>query len=187
MGNVPPMRVALILLLCAAAVTAPAAGPPARLSPPFAIQRAGAPALPLSRYRGKVVALTFIQTTCPHCQNLTRVLNSIAREYAPRGVQFLECAFNDAAVALLPAFVQQFQPAFPIGWATDESVRAYLGYTAGNNRLLYVPHMVFLDRRGFIRADHPGEGPFFQDPEKNIRAQLDALLKPAPANAGAKK
>jgi hypothetical protein len=40
--------------------------------------------------------------------------------------------------------------------------------------------MVFLDRAGVIRADYPGEGAFFSEADKNIRAQLEKMLKVTP-------
>ena len=179
------MRFAIPALICAAAL-AGAAGENERPSPAFFIQITGEPAaapLRLEQYRGKIVALVFIHTTCSHCQNLTVLLKPIATYYAPRGVQFLECAFNENARNLLPEFIQRFQPPFPVGWNSDAAVHAYLGRSIIDQRPLYVPHMVFLDRRGIIRADYPGEDAFFHNPDVNIRAQLDSLLKagaPAP-------
>jgi hypothetical protein len=34
-----------------------------------------------------------------------------------------------------------------------------------------------------IRSDYPGESPFFQNPDTNIRAELDKLLKAGAATA----
>ena len=141
----------------------------------------------LSQYKGKVVALAFIYTTCPHCQHLTGVLNQIAKDYSARGVQVLECAFNADAVQTMPEFLQRFAPQFSAGYATRASVLSYLQYSTDDPRPLYVPHMVFLDRTGVIRGDYPGEGPFFQDPDGNIRKELDKMLQgPTPARAAAK-
>jgi len=166
-----------ILLLAALANAADTARP----SPPFTIQRVGAPPLQLSQYKGKVVALAFISTSCSHCQQLTTELNLVARDYAARGVQFLECAFNPDAITALPEFLQRFAPPFPVGYSSNPEVMAYLQANAA--RPLYVPHMVFLDRAGVIRADFPAEDSFFQNANGNIHAQLDKML-PAP---GAKK
>ena len=131
-----PMRtaflpiVALLPIVGLAALTAaaqPAAQPVAKPSPLLAIQRPGSPAIQLSQYRGKVVLLAFIHTTCPHCQDLTRELIPIAREYEARGVQVVECAFNLNAGQLVTAFIQQFQPPFPVGWTDNDTVMGYLG------------------------------------------------------------
>ncbi len=162
------------VLMCAAVLVA--ADQP-RVSPPFAIQMVGAPAVQLQQYRGKIVLLAFIHTTCPHCQALTNVLNPIARDYTRKNVQFVECAFNDFAQMLVPKFIQQFQPLFPVGYSTSEAVKNYLGIAIMDQRPFYVPHLVFLDSRGMIRGDYPGESSFFQNPDVNIRAQLDRLLK----------
>jgi peroxiredoxin len=148
----------------------------ARPSPPFEILRLGGPALRVSQYRGKIVALAFIETTCPHCQELTGTLKSIVRDYTVRGVAVLECAFDDGAKEGLPEFQQRFDPPFPVGWNTRAAVMSYLQYNILDPRPLYVPHIVFIDRGGTIRADFPGEDMFFRDPNASIRAELEKLL-----------
>jgi hypothetical protein len=94
-------------------------------------------------------------------------------------VQFLECAFNEDAPTALPEFLKQFAPPYPVGWGTTASVMAYLQRALADGRPMYVPQMVFLDRGGVIRAEFPGEDPFFQDAAANIRKQLEKMLKPA--------
>src|SRR5712671_2754336 len=106
---------ACAILACSAALAADTARP----SPAFTITRTGAAPLTLSQYRGKVVALAFIYTSCSHCQQLTTELNLIAREYQPRGVQILECAFNGDAIPTMPEFLQRFEPSFPVGYSTQ--------------------------------------------------------------------
>ena len=179
------------ILLATLPCIAPAAES-SRPSPAYIIQRLGAPPIQLSQYRGKIVALAFIHTTCTHCQQLTTELNLLAREYTPRGVQFLECAFNEDAVTALPEFLQRYSPPFPVGWGSTASVMAYLQRTLTDGRPMYVPQMVFLDRAGVIRGEFPGEDLFFQNAPANIRTQLEKMLKPeapvkAPAKAAAKK
>jgi hypothetical protein len=101
----------------------------------------------------------------------------------------LECAFNGGAEQLVPQFIQQFQPPFPVGWSNDAAVRAFLQFSVMDTKMFYVPHMVFLDRKGMIQADYPGESTaFYQNPDTNIRAELDQLLKAETATtAGTKK
>jgi thiol-disulfide isomerase/thioredoxin len=180
------IRFTSLLLAAGAAFVAVAADQPARQSPAFIIHQAGGVELPVAKFRGKVVMLAFIHTTCPHCQDFTRLVNPIAQEYAPKGVQFLECAFNQGAAELVQPFVAQFHQPYPVGWADDAAVRAYLGYSFIDTRPMYVPHVVFLDKRGMIRSDYPGESKFFQNPLVNVRAELDKLLA-APAESAKKK
>jgi thiol-disulfide isomerase/thioredoxin len=163
-----------LLLVCAALL--PAAQPPQPR--PFSILRPnnGKP-LDLASYRGKVVALIFISTTCPHCQAFTKELVPLAKEYASRGVQFLECAVNPDAAESVAGFVQQYQPPFPVGYNTQAAVDEFLQRSAMFT--FYVPHVAFLNRRGAIVGDYLGESDFMKNPATNTRAELDKLLKAA--------
>ena len=141
----------------------------------FAISMTNGAQTLLSQYAGKVVVLAFISTTCPHCQHTTQLLSAMQREYASRGVQMLAAAFNPDAPVLVPNFIQQFQPTFPVGYATRDAVLEY--EQASLAKPNYVPDLIFIDRHRVIREQHMGDEPFFQDQEKNIRGVLDMLLK----------
>jgi len=57
---------------------------------------------------------------------------------------------------------------------------------------LMMPQLVVIDRKGVIRYQYPGNDPFFENEEKNLREILLPLLKqgtaaPAKAKAAAKK
>ena len=43
----------------------------------------------LSQYRGKVIALEFIFTTCPHCQAASRVMSRMQNDFSSRAFQAL--------------------------------------------------------------------------------------------------
>ena len=134
----------------------------------------------LSQYSGKVVVVIFLYTTCPHCQHTTQILSGIQKEYGDRGLQILGAAFNPNAPDLVPGFIQQFRPVFPVGFAERESVEEYLQQPPGKPS--YVPQMVFIDRGRTIREQHTGSDDFFKDQEKNIRTLVESLLK-EPATA----
>ncbi len=144
-------------------------------SPPLVIPQLHGAAININQFKGKVVALAFIDTTCPHCQRLTGLLNDFSKQFANKPVQFLACAFNDGAQALLPKFMLDFQPKFPVGYCTREVVLNYLTYPV--LQPLYVPHMVFLDRSGIVRGDYLGESEFMSHPDTNIPMEIDRLLK----------
>lgn len=154
-----------ILPLVAAAVPRP--------SPEFVIKGAGSQTL-LSQYKGKVVLLMFMFTTCPHCQVSTQMLSGIQKEYAARGVQVLGVAFNEGAPLLVAEFNRRFQPTFPVGSAPRDAVLDYLKHAPQDP--FSVPMFLFIDKQGVIRAQHEGGAAFFAEQEKNTRAQLDSML-----------
>jgi thiol-disulfide isomerase/thioredoxin len=163
-----------VFLLLATSVAVWAADLP-RKCPEFAVHLADGKDLPLSQLHGKVVALAFISTTCPHCQHYTQTLSAIQKDYAPHGVQILATAFNDGAQSLLPAFLAQFHPAFPVGWDDRVSALAFMQISILNQG--YVPKIVFIDRAGNIQKQFEGQDGFFTDPDKNTRTVLDEMLK----------
>ena len=172
----------VLAFLLGMAVMAPAAPLP-RPSPDFAVRLSPSGQVSPAQYKGKLVLLAFILTTCPHCQHTTGILSSLQREYGPRGLQVLAAAFNPMANMLVPDFVKQFQPAFPVGYAERLDVLGYLDHS--EQLQMYVPVLVFIDRAGMIRHQYLGDDPFQQNQEKNMRDTIETLLK-EPA-AGSKK
>ena len=160
---------ALFFVLVASAQQVP------RRAGEFAISAADGNQILLSQYSGKVVVLAIMFTTCPHCQHTSQILSGIQKEYADRGLQIVGAFFNDNGLQLIPGFVQQFKPAFPVGYATREQVNEYLQHAPG--KPTYVPELIFVDRNRQIRAQYTGSDDFFKDQEKNIRALVESLLK----------
>jgi peroxiredoxin len=106
----------------------------------------------LSQYRGKVVALEFIFTTCPHCQVASKVMSKFQREYGPQGFQAIDVAVNDNADLLVENFVKDYQVAFPVGWMSKDQMISFMGFKDGR---FVVPQMVLIDRKGNIRYQTP--------------------------------
>ena len=152
-----------------------------RPAPELAIQMPDGSQTLLSKYRGKVVCLALVFTTCPHCQKTSGLLGQLQKEYAPKGVQVLEAAFNDNAASLVPAFNAQFvRGAYPVGSLERNTVLEFLQLPVMAQ--FYVPILVFVDRKGTIVAQHIGDEEFFRNQDVSIRAAIESLLK-APAAA----
>jgi peroxiredoxin len=143
----------------------------------WAIQTVNGKPIQLSSYRGKVVVLAFILTTCPHCQKTVGVLSGLQPKYAPLGVQILASAAEANAKSAVPGFVQTFHPLFPVGYNDDaEKLLAFWQYTRAQIPLM--PIVLLIDRQGNIRFQHDGhDEKFFADQEQNFRHELDELLK----------
>jgi thiol-disulfide isomerase/thioredoxin len=153
-----------------------------RKAPELAVQLVSGQQLLLSQFRGKVLMIDFVHTTCPHCQNASTIVERLYKEYGPNGFQPVGVAFNDNASLLVPDFVKMLGLTYPVGVASNDTVHEYLQHSYAEP--LYVPQMVFVDRTGMIRAQHGGIGDDFLrgDIEQHIRDQIEALLKEPAAN-----
>lgn len=144
-----------------------------RRSPELVITLTNGRQLLLSQFSGKVVALAFIHTTCPHCQAATKVLAQMENEFGARGFQVLEVAFNDGAAMLLPDFIKENRVNFPVGVGTSQDLYAYLDSPP---KATMLPQLFLIDRKGVIRGYYPGNDPLFQNAEVNLRAEIEKLL-----------
>ncbi len=182
------MRILVLTLFSVFSLSAAPAALPPRVSPELTMERYGGAPFRLSQFAGKVIALAFIHTSCNHCQDLTRLLVPIQKEYQARNVVIVECAFNDDAGMTMAPFFKVFQPNFPVGYTNEPSVKSFLKWDDKKDGILMIPHMVFIDARGMITADHGENGFFGANTNNNIHAVLDQMLgKPAPPAAAKKK
>lgn len=142
----------------------------------------------LANYRGKVVVVEFLSTTCPACQDCAKLLNRLAPEYGPKGVQFAGVAINKGAAYLAPEFAKRLELSFPVGAVEEDTGREFLQLSVMNPFM--VPHVAFIDRQGNIQAQRGGdEQGFFAAKETIIRSEIAKLLaaKPPAASSGKKK
>lgn len=131
----------------------------------------------LSQYRGKVVALEFIFTTCPHCQAATKVMNRLQQEYGPRGLQVIDVAVNQNADLLVENFAKDFQTNFPVGWTPSGEMLSFMGFSMAARYV--VPQLVLIDRNGYIHYQTPATEDERWDSlmkEDAIRQHIEELL-----------
>jgi peroxiredoxin len=167
------MRALTIATLVLAAGSLWAAQIP-RQSPDFTIQLPNGKQIKISDYRGKVLGLTFILTTCPHCQKTTQLWDDIYPELAPKGLAVVEAALNENPD--IGSFVAQFKVPFPVGTASVLPALDYIQWPKDKRPL--VPFLVFIDRNGVIRAQYTGVDEAFFDAqqEQHMRDEAEKLL-----------
>ncbi len=137
----------------------------------------------LSQLKGKVIALEFLLTTCPHCQNASALLEKMYKEFGPKGFQPVGVAFNDMAVLLVPDYVKQLGLTYPVGVASREEVTTYIQHPLAE--MLWVPQLLFIDKNFVIRGQYTGTDDFFKNEEANMRNTIQKLLsEPAKGNGG---
>ncbi len=129
----------------------------------------------LSTYRGKVILLAFIHTTCIHCQAYTRVLIKMHKDLGP-GFQPIEIAWNEHARMLVPNFVKEFGTDFPVGYnEMYETIMNFMGFSVMDRPV--VPLAVVIDKKGMIRAQSGPQGDANLQDEGKLRELIGDLLK----------
>lgn len=163
----------LLALLPAAALAQSTPGP--RPAPELRFTSHRGQQIRLSAYKGKVVIVEFLLTTCPSCMQAAKLLSKLQTELGPRGFQAVGLAINPGAGAQLNDFAKNHATTFPIGVYADTDARKFM-QVSYMNRLL-MPQLIFVDRKGMIRDQKGGEdASFFANEEKNVRALVSKLM-----------
>jgi thiol-disulfide isomerase/thioredoxin len=147
-----------------------------RKAPELSINFPGKGQQLLSQYRGKVVALEFIFTTCPHCQAASKVMTKFQQEYAARGLQVIDVAVNANADLLVDNFAKEYQVGFPVGWVPQDQMVTFMGFSSAR---FVVPQLVLIDRKGMIHYQTPATEDENWDKlmkEDAIKQHIDELL-----------
>jgi cytochrome oxidase Cu insertion factor (SCO1/SenC/PrrC family) len=155
--------------------------PPLRKAPELTFKLPGGEQKKLSQYRGKVVALEFILTTCPHCQVASKVMTKLQAELGSKGFQALDVAVNTTDEAVIKQFIANQQVGFPVGWVDTGSpmnnimaLMNFMGMTANDRPQM--PQQALIDREGMIRYQTPPQSDFVATEEPTLRARVLELL-----------
>src|SRR6266700_2608341 len=107
----------------------------------------------LKQFKGKVVMLVLMSTTCSDCIAAIDMMNRIQKAFGPRGFQGFAVAVGlDADKKNTKGFIERYRPEFPVGFVTEMPFRelADIGPTARP----YVPIYIFIDKKGTIRFEY---------------------------------
>jgi peroxiredoxin len=146
-----------------------------RPTPEFTVQMPGGKDIKLSDYKGKVVVVEILLTTCSHCQKASQGINKVQRELGAQGMQAIGVAVNEMAQMLVEDYTKQFNLDFPVGWSAREPAVQLLQHPV--MMMMSFPNVVIIDRNGQIRHQFAGGDKFFENEEKNLRDLVLPLLK----------
>ncbi len=164
-----------LAMLCALTALGSLAADIPRQAPAMTFPLVNSGTIDLAKYKGKVVALEFLNTTCPHCQKCSQSLQKMQQEYGPKGFQALGVAINDMAHMVVPDYIRTYGLTYPLGYTHRDKAHEFLQHPT--MLIMYVPQLVFIDKKGIIRSQYPGGDKFYQDEERNMRTQIETLLK----------
>jgi peroxiredoxin len=167
----------ILTFLCATALIFAQGAP--RRAPGFCLVDTSGQWRDLYDYRGKVVIIEFMQTTCPHCASFVPQLSAIAQKYADR-VQILAIALPPDNPKSMIDFVNGHKITYPVLLDMGQVAGSYVRVPN-----LHFPRVYLVDADGMIRGTWE-EGPLAKDifEGNGLGREIDRLLTPsAPAPA----
>ena len=168
-GTVISLLLTAALLISASALSAADAS---RRAPGFSLPDTNQRQYDLADYRGKVVILEFMQTTCPHCAAFADVLEQVQQKYGDRVAIISVVNPPDDQPKVRP-FIAAHKITYPVVFDCGQVAYSYLQTPSFD-----IPHIFLIDRNGGIQEDFgytPATRDIFEG--KGIFSHLDAVLK----------
>ncbi|HXU44998.1 MAG TPA: TlpA disulfide reductase family protein [Thermoanaerobaculia bacterium] len=121
---------------------------PSKASPAkFQMKTLGGKAMGPPDFPGQVVLVDFWATWCGPCQIQARILESIHKDFAGRGVQFLAANVGEPA-ATVEGFLKRKPIPYPVLLDPDD--------VAGNLGVFALPTLLIVDKKGKVAYFEPG-------------------------------
>ena len=157
----------IALLLAASALSAQAP----RKAPSFTLPDVNRKLYDLTDYRGKVVVLEIMSTTCPHCAAFSKVLEQVHKQYAGR-VQVLSIVNPPDGPETMHRHIQTHKTTYPLLF--DSGQVAYTFVLTGQVTL---PRVWIIDPAGMIAKD-VAYGDLTRDffEKRGVFAEIDKVL-----------
>jgi thiol-disulfide isomerase/thioredoxin len=130
----------------------------------------------LQDYRGKVLLIDIMSTTCPHCLLLSTTLEKVKEKYGDK-VQILSVVLPPDNQSTVAKFRAVNRITVPIVCDQGQMTISYMNARPGMGHI-DVPHLFLIDRTGMIRNDFSYKEDaraVFEGPGLNL--EIDKLLK----------
>ncbi len=145
------MRCFLALVLSAASVFA--ADVSSRRAPSFSLPDSHQTQRDILDYRGKVLLIDFMQTSCPHCAKFTDLLEQALKKY-PGKIAVLSVVIPPDTLPNVQNYITAHKMTSPILLDCGQVTGSYLQITSNSqNATVHFPHVFMIDPNGYIKSD----------------------------------
>lgn len=103
-------------------------------------------------YRGKVLLIDVMTTTCAECQKLTKTLRQLEAKHGSKLAVISIVTMPDTADTV-KRFIKDYSIDWPIVFDCGQVIASYLKVTPANPSV-HFPHLFLVDPAGVIRADY---------------------------------
>lgn len=121
-------------------------------------------------YRGKVLIVDFMQTTCAVCQKLSDTLQQVKAKYGDK-IAIMSIMTLPDNYQTVDKFASEHKITWPMLFDSGQVMMSYLKVTPANPQV-HFPHLFIIDGKGTIRYDFEGG-----EDAAAISADIDQLLK----------
>ncbi len=173
------MKMVVATLLCGVALFA---AEPLRRAPGFCLIDTSGQWRDLADFRGKVVLVEFMQTTCPHCASFSAVLNTLKLKYGDK-LAILAIANPPDTPQNMTEFVNGHKLTYSLLLDQGQVAASYV-----RSPSLDLPAVYLVDSDGMIRNSWMN-GVLTKDifEGNGLAREIDKLIAGAPAATPAKK
>jgi peroxiredoxin len=125
-------------------------------------------------YRGKLVLVDFMLTTCPVCQKLADVLVKVKANYGDR-IAVMSVMTGPDNYQTADEFAAAYKITWPMLLDSGQVMMSYMKLTPSNPQV-HFPHLFLIDGDGMIRNDFEGD----KEPVtvESLSKEIDKLLHP---------
>lgn len=184
-------HVAVVFLLSAAAASLQASGELSnRRAPGFSLPDSNINYHDLADYRGKIVLLDLIKTSCPVCNSSHKILESVRQKYPDKVTIITIVTTGDDNTNTVRQFVSNNSVKTPVLFDSGQVMASYLKLTPQKSNIS-LPHLFLIDANGTIRNDweytsgteavFESLGPLLKEVESVLGGGSAGPAKPAPA------
>jgi thiol-disulfide isomerase/thioredoxin len=123
-------------------------------------------------YRGKVLVIDMMKTTCPHCAAFADVLSQVPGRYGDKVAVLAVVSPGEDTPEKVKQYIAGHKVTYPIVFDMGQMAYSYILKPSVD-----LPHIYIVDQNGFIRADY-GYGVTTRDifEGKQLFTELDRLV-----------
>lgn len=168
------MRSFLCLVVCAASLVA-SGELSGRRAPGFSLPDMNLKQYDPADYRGKILLIEFMKTSCPHCERFSEILEEVATKYRGR-VEVLSVVNWSDNTTTVKKYIEEKKLSVPILFDSGQMASSYFKATPQNPNF-NVPHVFIIDAQGIIQDDY-GYSPLTKGifEGRDLFTELDRML-----------
>jgi peroxiredoxin len=123
-----------------------------RRAPGFSLPDSSFKRYDLQDYRGKWVLIDFTLTSCPHCKELAKTLESVKAKYGG-AVQILQVVLPPDTTATVAGYIAEHGITVPVLFDQGQMAASYFQATP-QKPTFDTPHLFIIDPQGTIVQDY---------------------------------